>query len=85
MTYHIQQQVSIPLNAKIEAPISGHPCLPPHRIVFFGAQRRMLEIRQQKASLFEKRPLDVGRRFSIGAVKVSGGKNVHYGRAALRC
>jgi hypothetical protein len=37
----------------------------------------MLEIRQQKASLFQKRPLDVRRRFGIGAVKVSGGTDVY--------
>jgi len=46
MPHDIQQEVGIALNTKIEAPIARHPCLPPHRIIFFGTQRRMLEISQ---------------------------------------
>jgi len=37
----------------------------------------MLQISQQKTSLFEQRLLDIGRRFGIGAVKMSGGTKLH--------
>src|SRR5574341_1684082 len=85
MGYDVEQNIGIPLNTEVEAPVTIHPRLPAFRIILLGTERGVLDIIKKKSRLLEECSFDGRRRVGVGTIKVPGGANLHYLCTALRC
>ena len=79
MRHDIKQYVGIPLNAKIEAPVSCHPCLPDvvGLIVLLGPQRGMAKIACQQCCTTVEGLLNRAGSVLVAAAKALGIVEAH--------
>jgi hypothetical protein len=79
MRHDIKQYVGIPLNTKIEAPISRHPCLPDvlGLIILLGPQRGMAKIVCKQCCTTVKGLLNRAGSALVAATKALGIMEAH--------
>ena len=81
MHHDIEQHVGIPLNTKIEAPVSRHPCLPDvvGLIILLGPQRGMAKIACEQRCTTVEGLLNRAGSALIAAAKALGIVEAHVG------
>jgi hypothetical protein len=65
MRHDIEKNVGVAIDTKVKPPVPSNSALPALIIVFFGAERWMLRIVEQKCELFLKRPLNRSGRTMV--------------------